>query len=31
MVTVYFELYGTGYINEHNYKFYVVIYKRSYV
>ena len=31
MVTVYFELYGTTYINERNYKFYVVIYKRNYV
>ena len=26
---VYFEFYGTGYINEHNCKFYIVIYKRS--
>ena len=26
---VYFEFYGTGYINERNYKFYVVIDKRS--
>jgi len=26
---LYFEFYGTGYINEHNYKSYIIIDKRS--